>query len=253
MAKKNKKGNSKERRRERRAQENQEIDNFEKKVSTPKAKRAQPLVAKNGNKNQQKYIEYIKRHTIILGTGFPGTGKTYIAARLAAEMLQDSDSPIDKIVICRPNIGVDESIGLLPGTVDEKMAPWARPVVEALGEGLGPAFVQYLIDNDRIEVLPLEHCRGRTLSNSFIILDEVQNISRDGLKAILTRIGEGSKLVIAGDVDQNDLGSDSGLKPFIKLCSDNYMPVYHVNFEIEDCMRNEVVKYMLKVFYENKF
>lgn len=205
------------------------------------------------NDKQQKYINAINNHDIVVGTGYPGTGKSYIPAAIAAKMFQDPNCPINKIVICRPNVGAAETIGLVPGDIDEKMKAWCAPIIDVLYQQLGKSFVDYLIKEKRIELLPLEYARGRSYDNTFIILDEAQNVGKEPLKCLMTRMGRGTKLVIDGDVGQCDIGSTSGLGQLITLINDFYTPMRHVDFEIKDIVRSDICKFLIELFVEAKF
>lgn len=205
------------------------------------------------NSKQEKYINYIHDKAIVIGTGYPGTGKSYIPASIAASMLQDPDSPIKKIVICRPNTGVGKTIGLLPGDLNDKMKAWCAPIIDVLNQQLGASFVEYLIKTGRIELLPLEYARGKSYDNSFIILDEAQNVDKDSLKCLLTRIGRETKLIIDGDVGQCDIGSSSGLGSLLRLVQDYHTPMFHVDFTTDDIVRSDICKYLIELFVEAKF
>lgn len=210
-----------------------------------------PLKPKN--KAQKTYINLIENMTITAGTGYAGTGKSYIAAYLAASMFKDKNSPIERIVICRPNEGVGKSIGFLKGGLNDKMAAWCRPILDVLEQVLGKSTVEYHLQEEtgKIELLPLEYARGRSFDNAFVILDEAQNIDWESLKCLLLRLGRDSKLVIDGDVRQCDIGADrSGLTKLLDLMDNYAMPMAHVDFSLDDVVRSDVCKYLLGVFEE---
>lgn len=211
-----------------------------------------PLLPKNDL--QREYINAIKYNKIVCGTGVAGTGKTYIAARMAAEMLQSGD--VYKIIITRPNeIEGTRSIGLLPGTLEEKMTPVLAPVLSVLEEALGKSHLEYLIKKNRVEFLPLEYIKGRTIDDAFLIVDEAEDITKDILKVLLLRTGENCKIVIDGDVAQKAIKGDSGLRALMDLNKKVHLPIYFIDFDSweEHCVRSEEVKYMGAVFDEYGF
>ncbi len=178
--------------------------------------------------------------------GPAGTGKTYVTATFAADLYITKD--IDKIVITRPHITVGKDIGYLPGTLEEKTYPWALPVLDVLIKHLGKGAVETGIKNGNIEMAPLALMRGRSFDNSFIIVDETQNITTHELKMLLTRVGEGSKIVLNGDVQQSDLPSGDGLSKVIHLAKKHMMPVPVIEFGIDDIVRSDICAQWVKVF-----
>jgi len=221
-----------------------------KRKSTPFWDKA-PIKPKNAK--QKSYINAIRNHWITLGTGYPGTGKSYIAAALAAEMLEDPRCPIERIVICRPNEGVGKSIGMLKGGLNEKMIPWCAPILDVLKDKLGESTVEYFLEREKIELLPLEYARGKSYDNTFIILDEAQNVDKESLKCLMLRMGRDSKLVIDGDVGQCDIGEASGLAQLIQLTADYETPIAHVDFDIEDIVRSDMCKFLVGLFVVANF
>lgn len=162
--------------------------------------------------NQKKYVEAIDNNTIVFGIGPAGTGKTYLAVAKAVQALQAKQ--INRIVLTRPAVEAGERLGFLPGTLSEKIDPYLRPLYDALHDMIDPDSIPRLITSGTIEIAPLAYMRGRTLNDSFIILDEAQNTSAQQMKMFLTRLGFGSTMVITGDVTQVDLpgGTTSGLR-----------------------------------------
>ncbi len=159
---------------------------------------------------QQAYVEAIKKKTIVFGVGPAGTGKTYLAVCMAVSAFKSKQ--VEKIILTRPAVEAGEKLGFLPGDLQTKVDPYLRPLYDALQELLGLETYAKLMERGAIEVAPLAYMRGRTLSNAFIILDEAQNTTREQMKMFLTRMGEGSKTVVTGDVTQIDLdGKESGL------------------------------------------
>lgn len=160
---------------------------------------------------QKKYVESIRHNTITFGIGPAGTGKTYLAVCLAVQALKQKQA--DKIILTRPAVEAGEKLGFLPGDLQNKVDPYLRPLYDALQEMLGLETYTKHMERGTIEIAPLAYMRGRTLSNSFVILDEAQNTTREQMKMFLTRLGDGSKMVITGDATQIDLpsGKSSGL------------------------------------------
>ena len=159
---------------------------------------------------QKNYVEAIKKSTVVFGVGPAGTGKTYLAVCMAVSAFKSRQ--VEKIILTRPAVEAGEKLGFLPGDLQTKVDPYLRPLYDALQELLGLETYGKLMERGAIEVAPLAYMRGRTLSNAFIILDEAQNTTKEQMKMFLTRMGEGSKMVVTGDVTQIDLdGKDSGL------------------------------------------
>ncbi len=162
--------------------------------------------------NQKRYVDAIDNNTIVFGIGPAGTGKTYLAVAKAVQALQAKR--INRIVLTRPAVEAGERLGFLPGTLSEKIDPYLRPLYDALHDMIDPDSIPRLITSGTIEIAPLAYMRGRTLNDSFIILDEAQNTSAEQMKMFLTRLGFGSTMVVTGDVTQVDLpgGTTSGLR-----------------------------------------
>ena len=166
---------------------------------------------------QQDYVAAIKKNTVTFGVGPAGTGKTYLAVCLAAAAYKGKQ--VEKIILTRPAVEAGEKLGFLPGDLQTKVDPYLRPLYDALQEMFGTETYSKLMEKGVIEVAPLAYMRGRTLSNAFVILDEAQNATREQMKMFLTRLGEGSKIVVTGDLTQTDLpdGKTSGLKQAVTL------------------------------------
>ena len=169
---------------------------------------------------QKRYIESIQKNTVTIGVGPAGTGKTYLA--VAAAVAAFREKTIDRIILTRPAVEAGERLGFLPGDLQSKVDPYLRPLYDALFDMLGADTYNKYLERGNIEVAPLAYMRGRTLDNSFIILDEAQNTSREQMKMFLTRMGFGSKVVITGDITQIDLPADktSGLKEAVRVLRD---------------------------------
>ncbi len=165
---------------------------------------------------QKAYVDSIKKDTVVFGVGPAGTGKTYLAVCMAVSAFKSKQ--VEKIVLTRPAVEAGEKLGFLPGDLQTKVDPYLRPLYDALQELLGLETYAKLMERGAIEVAPLAYMRGRTLSNAFIILDEAQNTTREQMKMFLTRMGEGSKVVVTGDITQIDLdGKESGLVHATKI------------------------------------
>ena len=162
--------------------------------------------------NQKRYVDAIDEHTVVFGIGPAGTGKTYLAMAKAVQALQAKE--VNRIILTRPAIEAGERLGFLPGTLNDKIDPYLRPLYDALHDMIDPDSVPRLLTAGTIEVAPLAYMRGRSLNDAFIILDEAQNTSMEQMKMFLTRLGFGSKIVVTGDVTQVDLpsGTRSGLR-----------------------------------------
>ena len=168
---------------------------------------------------QKTYVEAIKKNTVVFGVGPAGTGKTYLAVCMAVSAFKSRQ--VEKIILTRPAVEAGEKLGFLPGDLQTKVDPYLRPLYDALQELLGLETYGKLMERGAIEVAPLAYMRGRTLSNAFIILDEAQNTTKEQMKMFLTRMGEGSKMVVTGDVTQIDLdGKASGLVHSTKILED---------------------------------
>ena len=182
--------------------------------------------------------------------GPAGTGKTYVTATHAADLY--TTKQVDKIVITRPHVTVGKDIGYLPGTLEEKTYPWALPVLDVLIKHLGKGAVETGIKNSNIEMAPLALMRGRSFDNSFIIVDETQNITTHELKMLLTRVGENSRIVLNGDVQQSDLSVGDGLSKVIHLAKKHMLPVPVIEFGVDDIISSDICAQWVKVFLKEK-
>lgn len=197
--------------------------------------------------NQQRYVKSILAHDINFGIGPAGTGKTYLAVACAVDALLREE--IRRILLVRPAVEAGEKLGFLPGDLSQKIDPYLRPLYDALYEMLGFEQVAKLIEKQVIEVAPLAYMRGRTLNNSFIILDESQNTTTEQMKMFLTRIGFGSTAVITGDITQVDLprGTKSGLRHVIEVLKD--VPgIGFTHFESKDVVRHPLVQRIVEAY-----
>ncbi|MDC9726599.1 MAG: PhoH family protein [Candidatus Thioglobus sp.] len=199
------------------------------------------------SRNQQHYVKAIKKQDCTFGIGPAGTGKTYLAVARAVEALERSD--VRRIVLVRPAVEAGEKLGFLPGDLTEKVDPYLRPIYDALYEMMGFEKVAKLLDKNIIEVAPLAFMRGRTLNESFIILDEAQNTTTEQMKMFLTRMGFGSKMVITGDITQIDLAkpNQSGLLHAMKVL-ENESKISFCHFSSRDVVRHKLVQRIVQAY-----
>ncbi len=197
--------------------------------------------------NQKKYVDAIDNKTVVFGIGPAGSGKTYLAVAKAVQALQAKQ--VNRIVLTRPAVEAGEHLGFLPGTLSEKIDPYLRPLYDALQDMIDPEKIPKLMTNGSIEVAPLAYMRGRTLNDSFIILDEAQNTSPEQMKMFLTRLGFGSKMVVTGDVTQIDLpsGTKSGLK-VVQDILETVEDLEFINLTSEDVVRHKLVSRIVEAY-----
>ena len=218
-----------------------EKNDFENKFSKPR------------NESQYKFLNYLKRpdSKIVIASGPAGTGKTLFAVEEAVRnYLYDN---CEKLIFTRPVVTVDEDIGYLPGTIEEKLGPFVRPLFDILYNFIPPKEVEAMISDKIIEIAPIGMLRGRTFKNSFIIADEMQNSTISQMKMLLTRIGENSKLVITGDLEQNDRhGEINGLEDFLnKIKGRRSNSINSIEFDKSDIEREKVVQEVLEIYSAN--
>ena len=202
------------------------------------------------NISQKTYLDHLKNETvkIIIASGPAGTGKTMFACEQGIKRLLNGE--IEKLIITRPAIAADEEIGYLPGTLEDKMEPWVRPIYDVLYNFISPSYLKDLLKEHVIEIVPLAYMRGRTFKDSWIIADEMQNATISQTKMLLTRIGNNSKMILTGDLEQHDRkNDDSGLSDFIsKIQKYTGNSIKHIAFQIKDIEREAVVKDILKLY-----
>jgi len=201
------------------------------------------------NRNQESYVLSLldPSKDIVFGIGPAGTGKTLLAVQVAVKLFKEGT--IDKIIVTRPAVSVDEDLGFLPGTLEEKMAPWTRPIFDVLKEYFNAAEITGMIQEGIIEISPLAYMRGRTFKNSFILADEMQNATPNQMKMLLTRLGEGSMMAVTGDLNQADRLKDNGLIDFTNLLEkSNQTCLDIVHFDQGDIERHAAVKAVLQVY-----
>jgi len=214
-------------------------------LATPRKKLIAPRTI-----NQKRYVDAVYNNDIVIGVGPAGTGKTYLAMACAVSLFQKK--LFDRIILTRPAVEAGEKLGFLPGDIAQKINPYLRPLYDALYEMIDFDSAMKFIESDIIEVTPIAFMRGRTLNNSFIILDEAQNATNEQMKMMLTRIGSGSKIVVNGDITQTDLPSDkeSGLITASRILN-NIKGIEVVNFNRTDVLRHKLVQNIIKAYETN--
>ena len=207
--------------------------------------KGKPIKAKTVG--QRAYIDAIKKNTVVLGVGPAGTGKTFLAVAMAVEALRNKE--VSRIILTRPAVEAGESLGFLPGDLQSKIDPYLRPLYDALYEMLGPENYLRHVERSTIEIAPLAYMRGRTLDDSFIILDEAQNTTTEQMKMFLTRLGYRSKAIVTGDPSQIDLpsGKKSGLVVAMKILRDIDDIAVH-NFTDRDVVRHRLVRKIIAAY-----
>ena len=213
-------------------------------VEVVRGPRVQPLLPMNPA--QKNYMDCISQYPQTFVTGPAGTGKTYIAAAMAADMFKTHK--IHKIILTRPNIPAGKSLGFFAGTIEDKIAPWVIPLTEVLEARLGKGRFEVARKRGDIEIVPFEVMRGRSFNNAFVILDEAQNLTPHEMKMFLTRIGEDSKVIVNGDVSQHDLKGTSGLQVAIELMHKHNIPAAHCNFTHDDVVRSGICAMWTRAF-----
>ena len=201
------------------------------------------------NPNQKLYLQKLQDEakSIVFAIGPAGTGKTMIAVQHGIKLFQEGI--VDKIIVTRPAVSVDEDLGFLPGDLNEKMAPWTRPIFDVLAEYYQKRDVTKMLEEGTIEISPLAYMRGRTFKNAYIVADEMQNATQNQMKMLLTRLGEGSKMVVTGDLAQADRLNDNGLITFCNLLGGHkYKHIDVVQFDQRDIERHEAVKEVLEIY-----
>jgi len=210
--------------------------------------RKKSVVARN--LSQRKFLDLIIKNDLVFGIGPAGTGKTFLAMIVALHALLDGK--VEKIVLARPAVEAGEALGFLPGDLEEKLLPYLRPLYDAMDEVLGPVEARKLVESGVVEIAPLAYMRGRTLSKCFALLDEAQNTTRSQMMMFLTRLGEGSKMVVTGDLTQVDLPprQESGLREAQKVLGEVKGIHFH-EFNHSDVVRHPLVSRIISA-YENR-
>ncbi len=224
------------------------LDNYSESIEARSMQK--PITLKARNEMQQKYINTLENDAknIIIAVGPAGTGKTMMPCHLGIRKLQNNE--IAKLILTRPAVSVEEQHGFLPGSLEEKMEPWLRPVFDIFYQYYTPQKIQKLMQQQIIEISPLAYMRGRTFENSWIIADESQNMTPNQMLMLLTRIGQNSKMIITGDTKQHDRGFEqNGLKDLlIRLENKNIPEIDIVTFTAKDVERHKVIQEILKLY-----
>ncbi len=211
--------------------------------------RKPPIVART--LGQRHYLEAIQKHDVVFGVGPAGTGKTYLAVAMAVAALKKEQ--VSRIILTRPAVEAGEALGFLPGDLQEKITPYLRPLYDAIRDMMEPEEIERAMTRQTIEVAPLAYMRGRTLSNAFVILDEAQNTTTEQMFMLLTRIGQGSKCVVTGDVTQIDLPSNkrSGLVEALQALK-SVPGIGMVYFNERDVVRHELVRAIINAYQQHR-
>jgi phosphate starvation-inducible PhoH-like protein len=219
----------------------------------PYLKRNKQVTIVPRNLAQETYVELLKnpKKFIVFAIGPAGTGKTMLGVQMAIKLYQEG--VISKIIITRPAVSVDEEHGFLPGTLNQKMEPWTRPIMDVFAEYYHPREIAEMLEDGTIEISPLAYMRGRTFKNAFVVADEMQNATPSQMKMLLTRIGENSRMVVTGDLNQADRPRENGLLEFCSLYGQggDYRMIAMARFESKHVERHPVVKEILKIYKED--
>ena len=202
------------------------------------------------NPTQADYLSALRKSPQVIVLGPAGTGKTWLAATHAADQLRNRR--ISQIILTRPNVPCGRSLGFFPGSMEDKFAPWAQPVAQAIKHRIGKAAYDIAVKNGGIELVPFEVMRGRSWNNAFVLLDEAQNCTPAEIKTFLTRIGDACTVVVNGDVSQCDLTADSGLRVVIDMIRGQELPVPVIEFTRTDIVRSAVCAMWVNAFEEAK-
>ena len=218
----------------------------------PYLKRSQQVNIIPRNLSQETYIELLKnpKKYIVFAIGPAGTGKTMLGVQMAIKLYKEG--AINKIIVTRPAVSVDEEHGFLPGDLNAKMAPWTRPIFDVFEEYYHPKEIAEMLEDGVIEISPLAYMRGRTFKNAFVVADEMQNATPSQMKMLLTRLGDNSRMVVTGDLNQADRPQENGLLDFCELYGQggDYRMTAIVRFGARDVERHPVVKEILSIYKE---
>lgn len=198
------------------------------------------------NEKQNFLLESIEHNAMTVCIGPAGTGKTFCAGMKAAQLFLKGNH--DRIILSRANVPTGKSLGYFPGTVQEKMTPWLLPMMDVLKDGLGKGRYDYMLTKEQIEIQPIETIRGRSFENAVVIVDEAQNLNIAEIKAVTTRLGENSKLIMLGDPAQSDVHNGNDLTDFVDMCNRHDIEIPIVKFGVNDIVRSDIVASLVKMF-----
>ena len=198
------------------------------------------------NPTQQYLLECIENSSITVAIGPAGTGKTYCTGMKISQLFLKGD--YNRIVLSRANVPTGRTLGFFPGSVQQKMRPWLMPMTDVLKQGLGKGRFEYMEQKNELEVQPIETIRGRSYDDSLIMVDEAQNLSIEEIKAITTRLGENSKLILSGDPAQSDVEGGNNLLYFANMCQKYEIDIPVVRFTVNDIVRSDIVARLVKMF-----
>jgi len=198
------------------------------------------------NEKQELLIQAIKQHPITVTIGCAGTGKTYCSVGTAVQLF--NSGRYTKIVLARANVPTGKSLGAFPGDIKDKLTPWLLPMLEVLRKAFGKGKFAYLVEKEQIELQPIETIRGRSYENTIVLVDEAQNLTFDDIKAITTRLGENSKLVLMGDPAQSDVRNGKDLTNFCSLVSKSSIKLPVIYFGVDDIVRSDIVAALVRLY-----
>jgi phosphate starvation-inducible PhoH-like protein len=204
------------------------------------------------NEKQDLLIQSIKNFPLTVTMGCAGTGKTYCSAGTIAQLFTTSRNGYNKIVLTRANVPTGKSLGHFPGTITEKMTPWLMPMLEVLQKSFGKGKFDFMLSKGQIDIQPIETIRGRSYENALVLVDEAQNLCMDELKAITTRIGENTKLVLMGDPAQSDVKNGEDLVEFCRKVSSSGIDLPIIEFGVDDIVRSDIVADLVRLFIEER-
>jgi phosphate starvation-inducible PhoH-like protein len=196
--------------------------------------------------NQSLMLDAIDDYSIVVAVGPAGTGKTYVACMKAAQLF--NTGKYERIVLTRANVPTGKSLGSFPGTVEEKMAPWLAPMTSVLKKSFGKGKYDLMVKREEIHIQPIETIRGQSFENTLILIDESQNLNMDEIKAITTRMGEGSKMILMGDPDQSDVQNGFALTRFTNVCREYGIEIPVITFTENDIVRSDIVGQLVRMF-----
>jgi len=200
--------------------------------------------------NQRLLLDAIQEFPITVTLGAAGVGKTYCAASKVAQLYLTGQ--YDNIILTRSNVPTGRSLGFFPGSVNEKLTPWLLPLISVLQKQLGKTKYDYILEKEILQLQPLETIRGRSFENSLVLVDECQNLTIEELKAITTRLGENSKMILMGDASQSDIDNGSNIIKFCKICEKHNIEIPIVRFTVDDIVRSDIVGQLVRAFIKEK-